>query len=156
MRNSALAITFATTLALTGAAFAQTTGTTSGNQAATTPTQPGGSRSGSGPHTSAITIGQLKQELQQAGFSDIEVLEDAFVVRAKTKEGHPIILTIGPGGFSAVENLSTPGSTQQRSGQTGTGSTAHSPSTGSPGMTSPSTSSPSTSSPSTVQPGTKQ
>jgi hypothetical protein len=38
---------------------------------------------------SALTIGRLTQDLQKAGFSEVKVLEDAFLVQAKTKDGNP-------------------------------------------------------------------
>jgi hypothetical protein len=33
----------------------------------------------------------------------IKVLQDAFLVQAKTKDGNPILMTIGPNGVSALE-----------------------------------------------------
>ena len=52
---------------------------------------------------SAPTIEKLTQDLQKAGFSDVKVLEDAFLVQAKTKDGNPILMTFGPNGMSALE-----------------------------------------------------
>jgi hypothetical protein len=52
---------------------------------------------------SALTIEKLTQDLQNAGFSEVRVLEDAFLVQAKTKDGNLILMTIGPHGVSALE-----------------------------------------------------
>jgi hypothetical protein len=52
---------------------------------------------------SALTIEKLTRDLQKAGFSDVRVLEDAFLVQAKTKDGNPILMTFGPNGMSALE-----------------------------------------------------
>jgi Protein of unknown function (DUF1236) len=41
--------------------------------------------------------------LQKAGFTEVKVLQDAFLVQAKTKDGNPILMTIGPHGMSALE-----------------------------------------------------
>jgi hypothetical protein len=43
--------------------------------------------------------------LQKAGFTDVKVLQDSFLVQAKTADGNPILMTIGPHGMSALEVL---------------------------------------------------
>jgi Protein of unknown function (DUF1236) len=93
-------ILFATTLALTlaasGTAFAQpATG-------AANPPPPIAAKP-EHAEKSALTIDKLKQDLQKAGFTDVKVLEDAFLVQAKTKDGNPILMTFGPNGMSALE-----------------------------------------------------
>jgi hypothetical protein len=52
---------------------------------------------------SALTIDKLTQDLQKAGFSEVKILQDAFLVQAKTKDGNPILMTISPNGVSALE-----------------------------------------------------
>lgn len=59
----------------------------SGTQAAQTQ-QPG--------QSGVLTVRELTQELERAGFSDVEVVQQAFVVRAKTKTGNSIVMSIGP------------------------------------------------------------
>ena len=58
---------------------------------------------------------QIQQDLTQAGFQDVTVVAESFVVRAKTKNGDPVLMTIGPRGMSVFEALSGP----SRSGTTG-------------------------------------
>jgi len=86
--------TLALALAVSGAAFAQS--------ATNAPSLDATKQQNSGP-TSIPTIDKVTQDLQKAGFSDVKVLEDAFLIQAKTKDGNPIIMTVGPNGLSAME-----------------------------------------------------
>lgn len=97
MRNTLLMSTLAFALVVSGAAVAQSapSATKSPSADATKPQTSG--------QKSALTIDKVTQDLQKAGFSDVKVLEDAFLVQAKTKDGNPIIMTIGPSGMSAME-----------------------------------------------------
>jgi hypothetical protein len=82
--------------AVSGTAFAQAT------PGATNPSPPVAAKSQKEDH-SALTIEKLTQDMQKAGFSEVKVLEDAFLVQAKTKDGNPLLMTIGPRGVSAME-----------------------------------------------------
>ena len=84
-------------LAVSGAAFAQSTtgATNSATPAAAKPQQ--------ADQQPAFTIETLTQDLQKAGFTDVQVLPDSFLVQAKTKDGNPVLMTIGPHGMSAME-----------------------------------------------------
>jgi hypothetical protein len=64
---------------------------------------------------SALTIEKLTQDLQKAGFSEVNVLEDAFLVQAKTKDGNPILMSIGPSGISSLEVTKLSGAYQNGS-----------------------------------------
>jgi hypothetical protein len=64
---------------------------------------------------SALTIEKLTQDLQKAGFSEVIVLEDAFLVQAKTKDGHPILMSIGSNGISSLEVTNLGGTNQNGS-----------------------------------------
>lgn len=52
-----------------------------------------------------VTISKLKQELQDAGFTDVQILADSFVVQAKDKDGNPTIMTLSPNGVVAFEAI---------------------------------------------------
>ncbi|MGH1570339.1 hypothetical protein ACRAWG_06315 [Methylobacterium sp. P31] len=87
-----------------------------------------------GQQQSLLTAQKLKQDLQNAGFTDVSVLNEAFVVRAKSKNGDPVVMTIGPSGFNMVEAVrpggpSTTGSTGSSTNTTGnsgsTNTTSH-------------------------------
>jgi hypothetical protein len=77
---------------------------------------------GSSPQarTNAVTAQKLKKDLEGAGFSDVNVRPELFVVEAKTKDGNPVVMTIGPNGMAAFEAV-TSGSGTSRSGTSGTG-----------------------------------
>ena len=62
---------------------------------------------------------QIQQDLKKAGFTDVKVVAESFVVQAKTKDGNPVVMTRGPPGMSAFEAMQGgPGSNSQ-SGTTG-------------------------------------
>jgi hypothetical protein len=86
-------------LLLTGVALAQNPA--QGNHPAANPTQ--AQQSAQTPVNAPMTVEKLKTDLQSAGFSDVKVMAEAFVVQAKTKDGNPVVMTIGPHGFSAFE-----------------------------------------------------
>jgi hypothetical protein len=96
MNRILFASAFALTLAASGTAFAQPA-TDAANPAPPVAAKP------QKAEKSALTIEKLTQDLQKAGFSDVKVLEDAFLVQAKTKDGNPILMTFGPNGMSALE-----------------------------------------------------
>ncbi|MEZ0167411.1 hypothetical protein [Microvirga sp. TS319] len=70
-----------------------------------------------------ITRQKLTQDLQSAGFSDVKVVEEAFVVQAKTRDGNPIVLTIGPNGMSAFEAVTSGPASTGSTGSSGSSST---------------------------------
>ncbi len=78
------------------------------------------------PSTTAIQ--NIKDDLKQAGFTDVRVVAESFVVQAKTKDGNPIVMTIGPHGMSVFEamNTSTTGSGSATNSQGTTGSNSSS------------------------------
>src|SRR3954451_5327152 len=62
---------------------------------------------------------KIKQDLQSAGFKDVKVVAESFVVQAKSKDGDPVLMTIGPHGMSIFEAMNVGG---PNSGGTTTGS----------------------------------
>lgn len=40
--------------------------------------------------------GEIKQKLQQQGFTDVQVIPGSFLVSAKDKQGDPVNMVIGP------------------------------------------------------------
>jgi hypothetical protein len=52
-----------------------------------------------------LTISKLKQDLTKAGFTDIQILADSFVVQAKDKNGNPTVMSLSPGGVFAISEL---------------------------------------------------
>jgi hypothetical protein len=84
-------------LAASGSAVAQSpTG-------ATDPAAPAAAKPQKAEQQSPPTIEKITQDLQKAGFTEVKVLRDAFLVQAKTKDGNPILMNIGANGISALE-----------------------------------------------------
>ena len=69
-------------------------------------------------------VQKIEQDLQSAGFKDVKVLAESFVVQAKSKDGDPVLMTIGPHGMSVFEainnNTSGAGSSSNTTGSSGT------------------------------------
>lgn len=72
-----------------------------------------------------VAAQKIKQDLQGAGFTDIKVVAESFVVQAKSKDGDPVLMTIGPHGMSVFEamngdnNPSTTGSSAGKATNSG-------------------------------------
>lgn len=68
---------------------------------------------------------QVQQDLQKAGFTDVKVVAESFVVQAKSKDGNPVVMTIGPHGMSVFEAMNaTNKDNQSGSSQSTTGSSS--------------------------------
>jgi hypothetical protein len=102
----------------TSAAFAQSGTPTSPSSGATT-ANPSTSQppANSGPNLAAAN--KIQQDLKNAGFTDIKVVAESFVVQAKSKDGDPVLMTIGPHGMSVFEAMKGAGSGSNTSGTTG-------------------------------------
>ncbi|MGA2291674.1 hypothetical protein [Bradyrhizobium sp.] len=97
-------------------AFAQSA---SPNQA----TQPGAGMSAS-PAQNPLAAQKIKQDLQDAGFTDVKVVAESFVVQAKSKNGDPVLMTIGPHGMSVFEAMNSNGAASSSGTTTGSSSGA--------------------------------
>jgi hypothetical protein len=107
MHNTVFASALTLALAVSGAAFAQ-----SAPGAPAPPSPPNAAKDQTANRQAPPTIEMLKQDLQKAGFTEVKVLEDAFLIQAKTKDGNPIIMTLGPNGMSALEVSNPSGASQ--------------------------------------------
>ena len=61
---------------------------------------------------------KIKQDLTNAGFTDVKVVAQSFVVQAKSKDGDPVLMTIGPHGMSVFEAMNINGSNSDTTGST--------------------------------------
>ena len=77
--------------------------------------------------SNAAAAQKIRQDLQSAGFTDVKVVAESFVVQAKSKDGDPVLMTIGPHGMSIFEAMGT----NSNSSST-TGSATSSPSSSTP------------------------
>jgi hypothetical protein len=57
------------------------------------------------PGSNAVTAQKIRQDLQSAGFTDVKVVAESYVVQAKSKDGDPVLMTIGPRGMSVFEAM---------------------------------------------------
>jgi len=96
-------------LAVSPSAFAQSSATS--NQAAqTAPSATAGQSSNqNGSNLNAAATQKIRQDLTSAGFTDVNVVAESFVVQAKTKDGNPVVMTIGPHGMSVFEAMNVGG-----------------------------------------------
>lgn len=58
---------------------------------------------------------QVQKNLQQAGFTDIQIMPSSFLVRAKDKDGNPVMMVINPDSVTAVTEI--PGQGKQTTGK---------------------------------------
>jgi hypothetical protein len=92
-----LTTTAALALAATLPAAAQQSGTQQpGSQAQKQDTQQQGAQQSGKPDVSAMSQQKLRQSLQQAGFKDINIVDAAYVVHAKTQDGNFVVMYIDP------------------------------------------------------------
>lgn len=103
----------ATALVLPGAASAQSTNSTANPATKSSDSMPAKATADDRQASAdnLLTTRKLTQDLQNAGFTDVKVVAQAYVVQAKTKDGNPVVMTLGPHGFSAFEAVDATGST---------------------------------------------
>jgi hypothetical protein len=109
------AVGAATSLFVSVAAFAQSE---QANTPSKTATDSKSSQSqASGPASRETLRQQIKSNLEQAGFSDVKLMPDSFLVRARDKSGNPIAMIINPDSITEVvaEGSAAPGNDGQAS-----------------------------------------
>ena len=65
----------------------------------------------SGPGTAALRS-KIHGELSRAGFTDIHVMPQSFLVRAKDSSGNPVMMVINPDSVTAITRMSGPSANQ--------------------------------------------
>jgi hypothetical protein len=110
-----LVISAAAAIMLTPAAFAQNS--PSNSQSTNSQSSPQSANS----NQNLTAARQIQQDLTKAGFTDVKVVAESFVVQAKSKDGDPVVMTIGPHGMSVFEamNRSSGSDTSSQSKTTG-------------------------------------
>lgn len=110
-----LVISAAAAIMLTPAAFAQSS--PSNSQSTNSQSSPQSANS----NQNLTAARQIQQDLTKAGFTDVKVVAESFVVQAKSKDGDPVVMTIGPHGMSVFEamNRSSGSDTSSQSKTTG-------------------------------------
>lgn len=50
---------------------------------------------------------KLRESLTQAGFTDVHLMPESFLVRAKDKDGNPVMMVVNPDSITSVTALGT-------------------------------------------------
>lgn len=58
--------------------------------------------SGTANPNSPMTQQKMESDLKQAGFTDIRVVPEAFLIRATNKDGHPVMMMITPDSLTEI------------------------------------------------------
>jgi hypothetical protein len=69
-----------------------------------------------------LTIDKLTKDLEKAGFTNIRVLSDSFVVQAKDKNGNPTVMTLSPSGVFAISEITKGNEAKEAKARPGAGS----------------------------------
>ncbi len=63
---------------------------------------------------------KIKSDMEQAGFTQVQVMPQSFLVRAHDKQDHPVLMVINPDSVTAVTQMSqASGSAGKQSGNSG-------------------------------------
>jgi hypothetical protein len=90
------------TLGLAGVAYA--TPTSSGSSASTSSAT--ATQSGSSSNTQTARA-HFMRDLKNDGFTDIKIMPESYMVRAKDKQGRPVMMVINPDSFTEVVGPAT-------------------------------------------------
>jgi Protein of unknown function (DUF1236) len=73
-------------------------------------------------HPSSTSIrAQLKSDLEQAGFTNVHIMQESFLVRATDRSGNPVMMVINPDSITEISATNPDGgnaSSQNQDGQT--------------------------------------
>jgi hypothetical protein len=75
-----------------------------------------------GPQNQQSMQSQVKSNLEHAGFTNVQVMPSSFLVRAKDKDGNPVMMVINPDSVTAVTEMSGGQRSSATHGNTTTGS----------------------------------
>jgi len=115
-----------------GVACAATTNSTAGGQtqanSATTSNQTqANAATPSGP--TAKMRQQLEESLAKAGFTDIKIMPESFLIRAKDQNGNPMMMVVNPDSVTEVEAVTPNKSNNNTNANNANGSTDNSSTT---------------------------
>jgi hypothetical protein len=73
---------------------------------------------------------QVQNDLAQAGYTDIKIMPESFLVRAKDKSGNPVMMVINPDSITSITEVNRRGSNNTTTGSaaaTGSSNGPHDP-----------------------------
>jgi hypothetical protein len=59
---------------------------------------------------------QVRDNLAQAGYTDIKIMPESFLVRAKDKSGNPVMMVINPDSITAITEVNPRGANSETTG----------------------------------------
>lgn len=71
----------------------------------TPPVTPTANSPASNANSAGALRGHIHDMLQQSGFSDIRVMPSSFMIRAKDKDGNPVVMSVSPDSVTEVSEL---------------------------------------------------
>lgn len=115
------------TLAATGLALAlalpaaaqQSPQSQSSSSSPSSSSNSGQQRPGTGGASNMSLRQHIKQDLEKAGFKDVQVMPTSFAARATDQQGRPVVTLIDPDSVMTITAVGSPG--QSGSGQSGSG-----------------------------------
>jgi hypothetical protein len=81
-----------------------------------------GQQAGQGSQDAMHVRQKVKQDLEQAGFTNVQVMPESFLVRAKDKQGRPVMMVINPDSVTAVTEMNGNGQSGSSSNSSGSNS----------------------------------
>jgi hypothetical protein len=96
---------------LAAPAFAQSNSKTEDNPNAQTQSPSATATEGAMTHHRRMARAELKQSLEQAGFKDVRITAESYVVHARDKNGSPVVMMISPDEVAGVVEQNGSGST---------------------------------------------
>jgi hypothetical protein len=87
--------------------------------------QPGATNGQQNTQQNGPTISaKLRQSLTQAGFTEVHVMPESFLVRAKDRDGNPVIMVVNPDSVTSVTAVGGASGTAGSSGHGASGNTS--------------------------------
>ncbi len=69
----------------------------------------GGDSSSTNSQNTAALRQKIKTDLQQAGFTNVQVMPQSFLIRAHDKQDRPVMMIINPDGVTAITQMGKQG-----------------------------------------------
>lgn len=96
-------------LALAFALPAAAQSTQSPSHPSSSSTSPGQQSSSAGGQNAVAIQQHMKQDLEHAGFTNVQVMPESFLVRAHDKQGRPVMMVVNPDSVTAITQVSGAG-----------------------------------------------
>ena len=82
-----------------------------------------GPAQGGAAHQDPAQVRQsIQHDLEQAGYTNVQVMPEAFLAHARDKQGHPVTMMIEPGSVTAITELGKSGAQTNNAPQSSGGS----------------------------------